>query len=77
MSHRGLKGRNGEPTRRISAGTIWKAMGNLHGKDEGDPLVEMKDTPNPSHADSVYPAANMTPWQLTMKPLLSGVDTSA
>ena len=42
-------------------GTIWKAIGNRHGKDEVEPPAEMKETPNPNQADSEYPTANMTP----------------
>lgn len=61
----------------MRAGTIWKAIGNRHGKDEGDPLDVMKNMPKPIHALSVYPMANMTPCMETMKPRDSGVETSA
>jgi len=47
MSHLGEYGRNQDPTRRMSAGAPWKAIGNLQGKLDVDPEEEIKKTPNP------------------------------
>lgn len=74
---RGLYGSQYDPASSMRAGTAWNARGNLQGNVESEPDAEMKYTPKPIHADRPYPTANMMPCMLTMKPLVSGVLTSA
>ena len=61
----------------MMAGAAWNAKGKRHGKDEVEPDAEMKYMPSPIYADKEYPTANIMPCIETMKPLDSGVETSA
>jgi hypothetical protein len=61
----------------MRAGTAWNARGKRHGNEEVEPEADMKYIPRPIYPDKEYPTANMMPCIETMKPLDSGVETSA